>query len=257
MMIDWNGKNIDSIKSRGGVEAVYNPYDNFVRPQNILWPPAEIVQKLYESIQKYSFQKDTSLSCFGYYSDLQSINSEDAITWSVFGSLSRCCDDIRTNYVNDLIKKIGCNDVVDAKSSEISLWRRLPHPDKLTPGGPEIDFLIQTENTLILGESKWKSKIGINQGDKGDKNQIDLRISFIKKYASVIYSDVKNYVVLLVGLETRLENEIKVYQDKDIRIKYISWNEVISLTKHPLHNELMRYYDWKIITGRLTTMRIT
>ena len=251
-MIDWNGKNIASIKSRGGVEAVYYPYDNFIRPQNILWPPSEIVQKLYESIQKKSFEKDTSLSYFGYYSDLQSINSEDAITWSVFGSLSRYCNDIRTNYVNDLIKIIGCDDIEDAKSSDITLWRRLPHPDKLTPGGPEIDFLIQTENTLILGESKWKSKIGINQGEKGDKNQIELRISFIKKYATVIYSDVKNYVVLLVGLEARLEDEIKLYQDADIRVKYINWNEVINLAKHPLHNELKRYYDWKIATSRLS-----
>lgn len=252
MMIDWNGRHIDSINSRGGVEAVYNPYDNFIRPQNVLWPPSEIVQKLYGSIQKKSFEKDTSLSSFGYYSDLQSINSEDAITWSVFGSLSRYCNDIRTNYVNDLIKKIGCHDIEDTRSSEISLWRRLPHPGNLTPGGPEIDFLIQTENTLVLGESKWKSKIGINQGVKGDQDQIGLRIGFIEKYAKVIYPEVKNYIVLVVGIEAQPEDKIRKYQNVDNRVKYTDWKEVINIAKHPLHTELKRYFDWKLATGRLS-----
>jgi hypothetical protein len=35
--------------------------------------------------------------------------------------------------------------------------------------GPEIDFAVQTADTLILGESKWRSSFGGKQGAKRDK----------------------------------------------------------------------------------------
>lgn len=55
----------------------------------LLWPPPEIVQKLNKSNHKLAFMgkifADPKFT-LGFNSDLQSIHSEDAITWSVFGT---------------------------------------------------------------------------------------------------------------------------------------------------------------------------
>jgi hypothetical protein len=34
------------------------------------------------------------------------------------------------------------------------------------PGGPEIDFGIQTDALFLLGEAKWRSRVGAFQGAK-------------------------------------------------------------------------------------------
>ena len=47
---------------------------------------------------------------------------------------------------------------------DLGVHRGIPHPDTLVPGGPEIDFGIQTADTLILGEAKWLSGVGRLQG---------------------------------------------------------------------------------------------
>jgi hypothetical protein len=46
------------------------------------WPPPPVVQKLYESRQSRAFAEPelaAAIEVLGFYSDLQSLNSEDAI----------------------------------------------------------------------------------------------------------------------------------------------------------------------------------
>jgi hypothetical protein len=84
-MLDWNDRAIPVAHSKGGVKAVAHPFDNLVRTGISAWPPPEIVQKLYKSRQSRAFEgKDLEIatSGLGYYCDLQSLHSEDAITWS-------------------------------------------------------------------------------------------------------------------------------------------------------------------------------
>lgn len=80
----------------------------------------------------------------GFYSDLQSMHSEDAITWSVFGPVAYADPSTRKLFVEDLFRQIGPNETVG--HANVWLWRRLPHPDKPVSGGPEIDFGAQTES---------------------------------------------------------------------------------------------------------------
>ena len=122
------------------------------------WPPSEIVQKLYKSRQVRAFaedQKEILNKFHWYYSDLQSIHSEDAITWSVFGTIAHSPNEIRNKFISDLFQGIGIKSE-PINNSEIFLWRRIPHPDTLVSGGPEIDFEILTQDTLLLGKAKWK-----------------------------------------------------------------------------------------------------
>jgi len=88
--------------------------------------------------------------------------------------------EIRAAYAADVLRAIGIDDA-QPETAHVWLWRRLPHPDTLVPGGPEIDFGIQTPRTLVLGEAKWRSPIGSAQGKHGDKDQIQLRVRILSK----------------------------------------------------------------------------
>lgn len=244
-MKNWHQQEVDILTSKGGVIALANPYDNLVTTGVTPWPPSEIVQKLYQSRQTRAFSEDQKeiLEKFnGYYSDLQSIHSEDAITWSVFGTVAHCPNVIRNKFISDLFKSLGLKPG-KLENSEIYLWRRIPHPDNLVPGGPEIDFGILTNNTLLLGEAKWKSSVGAAQGKNKDKDQIQLRVEFLQKYAPKLYPGVRHFVVVGVGLHNDVTED---YSDKTVQCFGTTWSEVCSLESHPNHDELQDYLAWKI-----------
>lgn len=244
-MKNWNQQEVEILTSKGGVIALANPYDNLVATGVEPWPPAEVVQKLYQSRQTRAFseeQKEILQKYHGYYSDLQSIHSEDAITWSVFGTIAHAPDEIRNKFISELFKSLGLESAT-VESSEIYLWRRIPHPDNLVPGGPEIDFGILTNDTLILGEAKWKSSVGTAQGKNKDKDQIQLRTEFLQKYAYRLYPEVRHFVVLGVGLKNDVTEN---YTEKAVKIIGTTWSEICSLESLPNHDEVQKYLAWKI-----------
>ena len=158
--LEWHRDRIG--KELGGVLAVSHPLDNLISTGISPFPTPEILQKLYESRQIRAFQGEQELRAvkgLGYYSDLQSLHSEDAITWSVFGTVARAIPLIRESWLTDLMSLLNLPSA-SARRTEVFLWRRIPHPDTLVPGGPEIDFGILTENAVILGEAKWLSGVG-------------------------------------------------------------------------------------------------
>lgn len=57
---------------------------------------------------------------------------------------------------------------IQTDDAEVFLWRRIPHPDTLVPGGPEIDVGILTSNALILGEAKCRSGVFTTSDKKGE-----------------------------------------------------------------------------------------
>lgn len=243
-MKNWNQQEVEVATSKGGVIALANPNDNLVITGVAPWPPSEIVQKLYQSRQARAFikdQKEISNAGLGYYSDLQSIHSEDAITWSVFGTVAHSSSESRNKFISDLFQNIGIHSE-PIKKSEIYLWRRIPHPDTLVSGGPEIDFGIFTGEVLLLGEAKWKSSVGVAQGKNKDKNQIQLRIEFLSKYGPKLYPKVKQFVVLGVGLKNDVTEN---FTENSVKCFGTTWDEVCGLVSHPNHDELQRYLTWK------------
>jgi hypothetical protein len=84
-----------------------HPFDNLIRTGISSWPPPEIIQKLYKSRQSRAFEgKDLAIatSDLGYYCDLQSLHSEDAITWSVFGTIARAPQAVLEAWLKDLFR---------------------------------------------------------------------------------------------------------------------------------------------------------
>jgi len=231
---NWNNADIEIVESNGGVKATLNPYDNLIKTNISPWPPTEILQKLYQSNHQNSF-KNSIDRYLGYYTDIQSLNSEDAMTWSYFGTLSYAETNIKVEFLSKLLKLLKLNVDCSIKDVNISLWRRIPHPDTLVSGGPEIDFIIQSEKVLLLGEAKWLSGISINQGKKKDKDQIELRDDFLKKYSRRIFPDLDTSNVLCLSFNP--SNHQSALN--------LTWHDLIYAKIHPLSDELIRYYEWK------------
>lgn len=101
---DWNGRDITVVRSHGGVMALADYADNLIRDEAIPWPPPAVVQKLYESHHGSRAFRDSRRQILtrilGVYTDLQSIHSEDAITWNFFGVLATAPEFTRVEFLN-------------------------------------------------------------------------------------------------------------------------------------------------------------
>jgi len=239
-MKDWNGKEVPFALSNGGVKLLSHPYDNLIKNGCSPWPSPEILQKLYHSRHVAKFNQSEKIICnsgIGYYCDLQSLNSEDAITWSVFGTASKASKEIQIQWVKELFTLLSISEQYN-EYVEIFLWRRIPHPDTLVPGGPEIDIGIITSNTVLFCEAKWKSKLSKNQGVLKNKNQIQLREEFFTKFGYKIFPSCSNFFTVSINLQ----EEIIINNS----YRAINWRDICKLSSHPVADEVERYYSWKL-----------
>lgn len=243
-MKDWNNKEIEIAQSRGGVIVTAHPYDNLVRPAGMSWPPPEIIQKLYQSRQIRAFDETNKRICtsgLGYYCDLQSIHSEDAITWSVLGTVARAPKPLLSAWLTNLLEILDLRGI-QTDTPEVFLWRRIPHPDTLVSGGPEIDAGILTENALILVEAKWQSVVGAKQGKMRDKDQIQLRGEFLQKYGQQVFPNRAVHAVVGISL---FADAFSDTTPDGIAFRSTTWEMVCDLASHPYAKELKRYLKWK------------
>lgn len=244
---DWNGNPIEVAKSAGGVTAVADAWENVISTGVRPWPPPELIQKIYQSRQTRAFTGMEHVAVtakFGFYSDLQSLNSEDAITWSVFGPIAYASQSIRDLFARELLTLIDVQG--SAANSRVWLWRRLPHPDTLVPGGPEIDFGIQTDDVFLLGEAKWRSKVGARQGVHHDKDQMTLRTEFCEIYGRRLLPETVRFVVLGVSLSGGIAQRVDTESDcVGLHVRDTTWEALSSISSHPSAEEVRKYLNWK------------
>ena len=238
---DWNERQISIARSRNGKVSVCDFEDNLIIPSRSVWPHNDLLKKLYKSNHEKDFNKpslDRLTAKLGFYCDLQSLRSEDAITWSIFGTLNYFSKQQQRDFVNSLLEAIG--EKPDINDCSIQLWARIAHPDTLVSGGPEIDFQIISDKVIILGECKWASKIAENQGKEKNKNQLQLRREYLDTCGKQIFPNISRLLVVAV-MDEKLSN---------INCPTITWEEICSKTVHPLKAEISRYYSWKKTCGK-------
>jgi hypothetical protein len=248
MMEDWNGKPIRSFRSKGGVLALADPFSGVVQGGVRPWPPAELIQKSYKSEHGAAFGDEPGLVAWSgqYYCDLQSLHCEDALTWSVFGTLARKEGMLRAAYAADLLQALDVpHEPGEVGTPDVWLWRRVPHPETLVAGGPEIDFAVQSERLLILGEAKWRSPVGKSQGVRGDLDQMQLRRMVVQKWHQAFFPSYTRFVLLLVRREGDTVHEDISLPVLSLHVRCTTWTELAGLTSHPLRDELTKYVGWK------------
>ncbi len=247
-IFDWLGREVDGVRSKNGVLALTNPLNNLIRPTSGLWPTSEILQKLYKSNQESAFDEfdRSALSkTLGFYSDLQSLHSEDALTWSVFGPIIYGEPSARTKFASALLNLIN----VPAGSISVAnfwLWRRLPHPETLVPGGPEVDFGLQTDDVFLIGEAKWLSHISSRQGVERNEDQISLRQKFCKLHGQRLLPFCRRFVIVGLSIFGQMVpiTDVKL-GSVFIHTRDTTWDAVIGLMEHPHAEEEKKYLSWK------------
>ncbi|MEI6823662.1 MAG: hypothetical protein WCL51_17155 [Bacteroidota bacterium] len=231
--IEYNEKIV--IPSKGKSGALLDYKDNFIIPDNIIWPPEEVISKLLKSSKLRYFDHtyhNNLTKDLGFYSDLQSIRSEDAITWSLFGFISHQSIDIQNSFYNELLNYLNLE---KDNICEINLWRKFQHPETSNiKKGPEMDVVIMGERYMLLIECKWTSGIGGKQGVKKDKNQIEIRQLWINKFGKKIYPNHQIEVVLVALKNIITQNNL-----------FISWDSFCNFKSIPHIKQFKSYLMWK------------
>jgi hypothetical protein len=245
------GSRLSLAESKGGVRVTRHPLENMAQLISLTSTPPELMQKFYASNRfKGRTREDDQFARdgLGYYCDLQSLNSEDAVTWSFFGTLAYMSAESRHPICAELFKRL------DLPSPEgdvlVWLWRRIPHPEKPeSSGGPEIDFGLMSAESLILGEAKWNSPVGIGQGVRKNRSQLGLRLSYCEQMAPRTLPFVRHRVILGVGRS----NDVlpTTTQSKSAQVRNLTWNEIASLFPASLAAELERYLEWRGLYAQL------
>ena len=248
-ILDWRGREVSVAESKkGGVIAFADYADGLMQAPVRNWPPPEILQKLYKSRQARAFSESdlSQLSAkLGYYCDLQSANSEDAATWSVFGPVVYGPRETRHRFLRALLESAGIDADENADPS-LWLWRRVPHPEMLVPGGPEVDFAIRCGSVLVVGESKWLSGVAANQGARGDRDQIELRIQYLQERACTMGDGIERGAVLGLSWSSDLIKTHHLEAAHPVtQLLDVSWDSVARLPWHPSGSELLDYLQWK------------
>jgi hypothetical protein len=246
---DWHGREVCVAESKkGGVVAFADYADGLIRTTRSKWPPPEILQKLYKSRQARAFGESDQVELsakLGYYCDLQSANSEDAATWSVFGPLMYGPREARHRFLGALLQLAGL-DADPNESPDLWLWRRVVHPETFVSGGPEVDFAIRSGSLLVLGESKWRSDVAANQGKTRDRDQIELRIQYLTERACTMGDGIERGAVLGLSLSSDLiQARHRGLANPRIQLSDVAWGDVAGLPEHPNHPELSDYLEWK------------
>jgi hypothetical protein len=248
LLDDWNGRAVPVARSRGsGVIALADYADNVMRDPAEPWPPPAVTQKLVYSLSGgTSFEakaRELLTRKLGYYSTLQSMHSEDAITWSFFGLLITASGASRTAVLNWLMERA---DLPYSENSvcSVDVWRRIPHPDTgAGQGGPELDAMLVGDQCVVLVEAKWRSREGVAQGRARDKTQMQLRREFLEKHGRAVFGG-RDGVVLGVSWKEPVE-AMSPSGSAQAATRELRWEDLAQCVGHPQGEEFARHYEWR------------
>lgn len=177
----WSGRLVEAWPSQGsGVLYLTDVRDNLVLTgkHRAGWPPVPIAKKLGADARASWFDATALAALQGAATApcrLQSVLSEDAITWSLFGPLLDASEVVRAEFLDHLLELAGIRAAANSRC-EIRLWRRTPHPDTgRTAHGPEADALLIGDQAVVCVESKWRARIAAAQGVAKNLTQVDMR----------------------------------------------------------------------------------
>jgi hypothetical protein len=232
-------------QSRSGTRVVSRLRDNFVYPIDAPWPPHELRPKMRRGRFAGATSEDDRLATEerGYYCPLQSLNSEDAVTWSVFGTLKHLVKDKQVATIGQLFDALNLPRV-DAEPA-FSFWPRVQHPDTAKVShGPEIDTLIVVGNWRVLVESKWGSGIDRKQGAAGNTNQIQIRADYCDRFGRKEHPIAK-WLVLGIGPTSSVFPTVGPPNDSTA-VASVAWSTLFDCMPSPYRDKLGAYSRWRL-----------
>lgn len=201
--------------------------------------------------------RDQLTATLGHYSKLQSANSEDTVTWSVFGSRPFA------PWLPLLMARVFQEPTVPTDWSA-RFWERQAHPDTgLVKHGPESEITLTSPGWCIEVESKWLSDLDGAQGSAKNVSQIQMRAHTAKRNAG----ENGRWGVLVVAPSprryppaARATSVFRAYFDingtsylcrpgtEQMRARIITWEEVASfLSTQPGYEAVATYLQWRLM----------
>lgn len=242
---NWNGDLIECCRSRGAGQVIsFLDYtDNLIPWSNADRCLAEIASRKGRKSDYAKEAYEILIQKRGFLSRLQSIRSEDALTWTVFGGLLFKADEDQTlNFATAFLMASGYRLQRPLKRAKVELWKRIAHPETGQKSrGPEIDFVIDADHIIVLGEAKWQAPLGERQGIKKDQDQLQIRKKYIDGQGREEHPN-SDIIQILVT-----EQPYAGYKEKLERLKTYNlvWEDLCALLTLPQKDEIIRYLRWK------------
>jgi hypothetical protein len=251
----YDGDPVELRYSAGsGVPYVVNWEHNALKPPfGVPWPLAVIKQvNGYIAPRNWFAAADADVLAarLGRISKFQSLNSEDAVTWSWFGTLALADGSQRRAVTEWLYNRVG---IEDSPSDDVRVeqWMRIVHPNALeSRNGPELDARVQDSSAaLIYVEAKWDAALGTGKGSaEGTKDdQVVLRRDSLRADPSLA-GDQRQFAVLgvsnAVPVLTSYAEDLQP-ERKRVGIAWLTWDDLASCGRHPRTEEFRRYLEWK------------
>lgn len=234
------------MRSRSGARAVRRAADNLLLPPGAL-PPAVLSKFLMAPHHATGFDSDEP------YTDLQSANSEDAMTISYFSSLEfSFIEQERVEWVRWLVRKLKLPiDPAKITLARLNLFRKVAQAETGRRGGRELDILITTNVAIFLIEAKWTGDVTCGQGTNRDLNQIELDrlyAQWLLRHLPALVDNAADFYVVLVGIHLQKKDAFTKNQDappffeRSITLEDLCADEC----PHPNIEDVHEYFDWRI-----------
>lgn len=208
--------------------------DNVLRPPDLdQWPAALLKQVRGYVAHKSWFAEDDAEALaarLGRISKFQSLNSEDALTWSWFGTVAFAEQETRRRTIQWLYDRLGL-ELLASPQVAVDHWMRVVHPN--APGstrGPELDARIDDHGVaLIYVEAKWDAALGTGKGavEGEEDDQVVLRRAAMRADPALV-EDRRAFVVL--GMSNEMP-DLSVYEEapqqpplRPVAITWLTWS---------------------------------
>lgn len=181
----------------------------------------------------------------GRISKFQSLRSEDALTWSWFGTLRGAALQSRRASLQWLCARLGLN-VEVSDDIAVHQWRRVPHPNVAGRLGPEVDAIVDDPHgVLVYVEAKWEAALGTGRG--ASEGAVDDQIVLRCKAFTAHGIDVERPRIVL-GI-SRARPDLGVYDSvaraTGVSVHWLTWTELASCNEHPRALEFREYLAWR------------
>jgi len=165
---DYQGRQVRGTRSLGS--GVFAAFD---WREMVLNPGDEVIRKAKSEkgrLSDFPIEDHEKLTaCLGHYSRLQSANSEDTVTWSVFGASSL------HGWLPQVLAAVFDEPMLPSRWSA-RFWERQKHPDTgLIEHGPESEITLIADKWCIEVEAKWRSDLDGKQGKGRQTSQVQMR----------------------------------------------------------------------------------
>ena len=169
-LVDWNGQEVDVRFSRGRSRVPYveDWTRNVIGVSDAGVAPSFLVRQVntYVANNKWFGDDDAAALArrLNRVSKFQSLRSEDALTWSWFGTLSMSSQESRRAALQWVFDRAE----LEAQATRdvlIRQWIRVAHPHFPGRTGPEVDAVLDDPGgALIYVEAKWEARLGTGKG---------------------------------------------------------------------------------------------